>query len=139
MSTPAPGSPERKALRIGELCARTGATPRMVRHYERAGVLTPKRTANRYRVYDEEDVRTVEDVRCLLAAGLTLTESAQIIEAICAQPNQVDDADRAAALLLIGHRRDQLSARIDQLAEFRDRLDELRTEIVEDGQSAVGA
>jgi|GEM_PF-5480241 len=111
----------------------------MVRHYELAGVLKPQRTANRYRIYDEEDVRTVEDVRCLLAAGLTLTESAQIIEAICAEPNQVDDADRAAALLLIGNRRDQLSARIDQLVEFRDRLDELRTEVVEDGQSAVGA
>lgn len=111
----------------------------MVRHYERAGVLKPQREANRYRIYDEEDVRTVEDVRCLLAAGLTLAESAQIIEAICAEPGRVEDADRAEALRLIGNRRDQLSARIDQLVEYRDRLDELHAEVVEENQTGLGA
>ena len=111
----------------------------MVRHYERAGVLKPQRAANRYRIYDEEDVRIVEDVRCLLAAGLTLAESAQIIEAICAEPGSVDDADRAGALRLIDNRRDQLSARIDQLVEFRDRLDELRAEVVEENQPGLRA
>ncbi|MEU9476259.1 MerR family transcriptional regulator [Streptomyces sp. NPDC048191] len=55
---------------IGELSARTGASPRLLRHYEHTGLLTPHRRANGYREYAEEDVRTVRRIRTLLAAGL---------------------------------------------------------------------
>lgn len=119
----------RSVLRIGQLCERTGTTPRMLRHYERAGVLAPRRATNGYRYYDEEDVRTVEDLRCLLAAGLTLDESAAIIEAVCASPEHATAAERSAALNLIARRREHLTTRIDELTEIRARLDVLHAEV----------
>ncbi|WP_415847249.1 MerR family DNA-binding transcriptional regulator, partial [Tsukamurella strandjordii] len=57
-------------LQMRDLCARTGATPRMIRHYEATGILAPDRGANGYRVFTEDDVRTVSDARCLIEAGL---------------------------------------------------------------------
>nr|WP_202498102.1 MerR family transcriptional regulator [Streptomyces sp. SID5469] len=52
----------------------TGATPRALRHYERAGLIASRRAANGYRVYDEGTVTRVRNIRHLLAAGLTLDD-----------------------------------------------------------------
>jgi len=40
-------------VRIGELARATGATPRALRHYEQAGLITSQRAPNGYRTYDE--------------------------------------------------------------------------------------
>ncbi|MET7847329.1 MerR family transcriptional regulator [Streptomyces avermitilis] len=61
-------------MRIGELGRVTGATPRALRHYEQAGLITSRRAANGYRVYDEGTVTRVRNIRHLLAAGLTLDD-----------------------------------------------------------------
>lgn len=63
------------AVRIGELGRVTGATPRALRHYEQAGLIESRRAANGYRVYDEEAVTRVRNIRHLLAAGLTLDDA----------------------------------------------------------------
>ncbi|WP_324611393.1 MerR family transcriptional regulator [Streptomyces sp. NRRL F-5755] len=58
------------AVRIGELAERSGTSERLLRYYERAGLLHPERLANGYRDYAESDVAVVQRVRALLAAGL---------------------------------------------------------------------
>ncbi|MGY4719972.1 MerR family transcriptional regulator [Naumannella huperziae] len=57
-------------MQIGELSARTGVSPRALRHYEEQGLLNPHRTSGGYRDYAEQDAGTVERIRVMLAAGL---------------------------------------------------------------------
>lgn len=112
-------------LRMRELCARTGATPRMIRHYERTGILSPARESNGYRVFTEEDVRTVADARCLIEAGLSAAETAELVGIVCGDGDStVGELDEALAR--IGERRAVLDERIAQLADARAKLDELR-------------
>ncbi|BDH56205.1 hypothetical protein MTP03_11440 [Tsukamurella sp. PLM1] len=113
------------ALRMRDLCARTGATPRMIRHYEATGILAPGRTSNGYRSFTEEDVRTVEDARCLIEAGLTAAETADLVGIVCG-PAPVTPAEVSAALDRIAERRSLLDARIEELLAARRKLDELR-------------
>ncbi|WP_326823732.1 MerR family transcriptional regulator [Streptosporangium sp. NBC_01756] len=55
---------------IGELAERTGTSERLLRYYERMGLLRPERRPNGYRAYDESAEQTVVRIRALLAAGL---------------------------------------------------------------------
>ena len=55
---------------IGELAERTGTSERLLRYYERVGLLEPERRANGYRSYDSAAEATVRQIRALLAAGL---------------------------------------------------------------------
>ncbi|ADG79674.1 transcriptional regulator, MerR family [Tsukamurella paurometabola DSM 20162] len=108
-----------------DLCARTGATPRMIRHYEATGILAPGREANGYRVFTETDVRTVNDARCLIEAGLSAAETAELVGIVCGEaPASADEVD--AALATIRERRGVLDARIRELNAARRKLDELR-------------
>ncbi|MCX4762684.1 MerR family transcriptional regulator [Streptomyces sp. NBC_01275] len=61
-------------MRIGELAAATGASPRALRHYEQAGLIGSERAANGYRLYDPGVVVRVDNIRRLVAAGLTLDD-----------------------------------------------------------------
>lgn len=65
-------------MRIGELAARAGATPRQVRFYEAKGLITSTRKANNYRDYDETALGRVQQIRELLGAGL----STEVIRAV---------------------------------------------------------
>jgi len=55
---------------IGQLAERTGTSERLLRYYERAGLLTARRQANGYRDYDASAEQRVRQIRALLAAGL---------------------------------------------------------------------
>lgn len=59
-------------MRIGELSRRSGVSIRMLRYYEAEGLLKPDRTASGYRDYAIAELRTVERIRLLGAAGMTL-------------------------------------------------------------------
>ena len=64
-----------KALKIGELAARTGTTPRTIRYYEELGLLParPATAKGTHRVYDEGDVETLDSlVRLRELLGLSL-------------------------------------------------------------------
>ncbi|MET9265519.1 MerR family transcriptional regulator [Amycolatopsis sp. NPDC004079] len=57
-------------MRIGQLAERTGTSERLLRYYERVGLLTADRRPNGYRDYAPAAERTVRQIRALLAAGL---------------------------------------------------------------------
>ncbi|MEU6205708.1 MerR family transcriptional regulator [Micromonospora musae] len=61
-------------MRIGELSSRTGASQRSLRYYEQQGLLHAGRTATGYRDYGEDAVVRVDNVRRLLADGLTVDD-----------------------------------------------------------------
>ncbi|NUU16536.1 MerR family transcriptional regulator [Cellulomonas humilata] len=57
-------------MKIGELSRRTGVSTRLLRYYEEQGLISPARTTNTYRTYDDRDVARVEQVVGLVRAGV---------------------------------------------------------------------
>jgi DNA-binding transcriptional MerR regulator len=55
---------------IGELAERAGVSTRALRHYEDRGLLVPERDTNGYRIYADDDVVRVAQIRTMIAAGL---------------------------------------------------------------------
>ena len=58
-------------MRISDLAAATGASPRSLRYYEQQGLLASERTAGGQRRYPASAVDRVTLIRSLLAAGLS--------------------------------------------------------------------
>ncbi|WP_406637490.1 MerR family transcriptional regulator [Amycolatopsis sp. WGS_07] len=65
---------------IGELSQRTGVASRLLRYYGEQGLLDSARNSSGYRVYGEEAVIRVRQIRKLLAAGLTTEMIAEMLE-----------------------------------------------------------
>ncbi|MFF4963346.1 MerR family transcriptional regulator [Streptomyces sp. NPDC001222] len=70
---------------IGELAKQTGTSERLLRYYERAGLLRPERRPNGYRTYDETAHATVLRIRALLAAGLPTRIIRQVLPCTTAE------------------------------------------------------
>jgi DNA-binding transcriptional MerR regulator len=70
-------------LQIGEVAERTGVTQRTLRFYEERGLLkAPTRMEGGFRLYSEEDVDRVEQIKRLQSLlGLTLAEIKDMVEA----------------------------------------------------------
>lgn len=125
-------------MRIGELAHITGTTTRALRYYEEHGLLHPERTSNGYRTYGPDAVQVVENIRLLLAAGLT-TEDLLLIDG-CLRDELLSDhsrADPGAKIAVFEQRLAVIQRRIDDLARVRaellDRLGELRARAVPPG------
>jgi DNA-binding transcriptional MerR regulator/methanogenic corrinoid protein MtbC1 len=74
--------PPRPALRIGELARRVGASPELLRAWERRyGVLHPTRTSGGYRLYGPEDERRARRMLALIAEGWAAAEAAAAVSA----------------------------------------------------------
>jgi DNA-binding transcriptional MerR regulator len=73
-----------RSLRIGELAARTGTTPRTIRYYEEIGLLpaVEDRQQGKRRLYSEHDVERLEEVMRLRdLLNLSLDELSQLVAA----------------------------------------------------------
>ena len=65
---------------IGEICRRTGCTPRTIRHYEAEGLLAPiSTTAGGRRFYGEEAISVVGMAQVLKRIGYSLKEIRNIL------------------------------------------------------------
>ncbi len=71
-----------RLLRIQEVAAETGLTPRTIRYYEEVGLLAPAaRSEGAYRLYDGEDLDRLRFIRGLRDdAGFSLSEIGQLLE-----------------------------------------------------------
>ncbi|QIQ05040.1 MerR family transcriptional regulator [Streptomyces liangshanensis] len=79
-------------MRIGEIAALVGVTPRAVRHYHHRGLLPePVRRANGYREYSVRDAVLLARIRRLTELGLGLDEVRDVL---------ADDAGRELAEVL---------------------------------------
>jgi MerR family transcriptional regulator, repressor of the yfmOP operon len=69
-------------LRIQEVAAETGLTPRTIRYYEEQGLLTPvARSEGSYRLYDEADLERLRFIKGLRDdAGFSLAEIGRLLE-----------------------------------------------------------
>lgn len=110
-------------MRIGELSARTGASPRSLRHYEAQGVLQSERSANGYRSFPPAAVDQVALVRLLLSAGLPM-EVIRDVSACAGGQTQQQDSCRAIASRMAAVR-DRLETQAARLTEQVSALDGL--------------
>jgi DNA-binding transcriptional MerR regulator len=69
-------------MRIGEFAERAGVSTRTLRYYESRGLLPARRAVNGYRVYDDEDLRLVEQIRTLQDFGFGLEETRPFVECL---------------------------------------------------------
>lgn len=115
-------------MRIGELAALTGTTPRMLRHYEQHGVIVSSRTQNGYRDFDAGQVATVTAAKELIDAGIPVRVVTSLLAIASTRapvdPHHLDDDALAQVrehwerlcrcIECITQRRDALSRFLDQ-------------------------
>lgn len=64
-------------VRIGEASTASGVSERMIRHYEKLGLIpAPSRRASGYRVYGEDDVRRLSFIAGARRLGFEMAEIA---------------------------------------------------------------
>lgn len=109
-------------MRIGELAARIGASPRSLRHYEQQGLLSPTRGDNGYRVYDATDVIRAGNIKDLLETGLTTADVQQYLHEGCLDQPRAAAPRCPAELETVAARLARLDELIERLHRTRGRL-----------------
>ncbi|MET8950381.1 MerR family transcriptional regulator [Streptomyces sp. NPDC004393] len=107
-------------MRIGELAGATGTTPRALRHYEQAGLISSERASHGYRIYDERSVVRVRNIRYPLSAGLTLDDVRAFLPCLDGDVAAAAPSDKGLRVAL--QRLAVVDERIAAQTEARDRL-----------------
>jgi MerR family mercuric resistance operon transcriptional regulator len=77
-------------IAIGELSHRTQCNIETIRYYERIGLLPkPRRTAGRYRRYDDEDIARLRFIRRARQLGFTLDDIRALMQLARADGREV--------------------------------------------------
>ena len=108
-------------MRIGELAAQSGVSPKTIRFWEAEGLLAdPVRTPSGYRDYEPDVLERLSFIRHAQAAGLTLAEIRQVLA--------ISDTGQSACghvTDLIQQHLTEVDHRIRQLEETRSLLEHL--------------
>jgi DNA-binding transcriptional MerR regulator len=107
-------------MRIGELADRAGVTTRTLRYYETRGLLPARRAVNGYRVYGEDDLRLVEQIRTLQDFGFGLEETRPFVE--CLQAGHPHGDSCPPSLDVYRRKLGEIDALIAQLRTVRDQV-----------------
>lgn len=102
-------------LSIGEAARAAGVTPKMLRHYERLGVVhPPDRSDGGHRLYGEHEVARFRFIRHARALGFSLKDIASLLESWGS--DRVDQGLHAI-----------VKRQLDLLEERQREIDEMRT------------
>ena len=121
-------SDDPRLLRIQEVAAEVGLTPRSIRYYEEVGLLEPAaRSEGAYRLYDESDIERLRFIRGLRDdAGFSLAQIGQLLEDEAARERNrerfratADPSERRAILV---DALDRVDRQIENLRHKADRL-----------------
>jgi DNA-binding transcriptional MerR regulator len=107
-------------VQIGQLSHKTGVSIRMLRYYEREGLLRPERTNAGYRRYNEEDVATIRRIILLNGAGLRLSTIRRLLP--CDLPTNPDFEPCQELKASIWQTLIELDQQMAQLSESRKLL-----------------
>lgn len=116
-------------MRIGELAARIGTSPRSLRHYEQQGLLSPSRDINGYRVYDTTDVIRSGNIKDLLEVGLTTADVKKYVDQGCLDQPLASAHRCPAELETASSRLARLDDLIARLQHTRGRLSDHTEEL----------
>lgn len=104
-------------MRIGDVAAAAGVSPRALRYYEEMGLLPAQRSGSGQRHYAEGAVERVQLIQQLYAAGLSSKAIADLLP--CLHTGIATDA----ILGRLAAERDRIDAQVRELIATRDRLD----------------
>jgi DNA-binding transcriptional MerR regulator len=107
-------------MRIGELAGRAGISTRALRYYESRGLLPARRSVNGYRVYDEEDLRLLEQIRTLQGFGFELEDTRPFVE--CLKAGHPEGDTCPASLEVYRRKLAELDECVGRLLAVRDRI-----------------
>ncbi|MFC5379796.1 MerR family transcriptional regulator [Aquipuribacter nitratireducens] len=114
---------------IGEVARRSGVSARMLRHYDRLGLVTPSgRTAGGYRRYSDGDLERLLWVEALRSLGLRLAEVAAALQRPSFSPGPV--VEQLVA---------QVEERLERDTELLHRLTRLRDSTPTDWDDVLAA
>ena len=113
---------------IGEVSKLSGVSARMLRHYEKLGLVEPKPSTAGYREYSEGDVRRIFHIEGLRSLGLSLKQVGDALEDPDFDPQAV-----------ISEMIAETSARISMERELLARLKAVRHAQASDWESALDA
>ena len=108
-------------MQISELARLTGVSARALRHYEDRGLLIPERTHGGYRVYSDEDITRVAQIKTMIAAGLNTGTIRRYLD--CAHGTELEMCPNLRAEL--DAIAECLSSKQSELRETQQRLHEL--------------
>ena len=112
---------EQGLMNIGQASAASGVTAKMIRHYEKVGLIpAADRTWSNYRLYSHDDVHTLQFVRRARDLGFSLEEIKELLGLWQDRRRRSADVRRIA----LEHVRD-LGARIAQMESMRRTLQHL--------------
>ena len=100
-------------MKIGEFSRQCGVSVRMLRFYESAGLLVPRRTAQGWRDYDAADVAFIRKVALLNRAGVPLKDLALMRDCLRDEPQDFCADLRARLMATRAHLVDEI-ARLQQ-------------------------
>jgi MerR family transcriptional regulator, copper efflux regulator len=108
-------------MTIGEAAVASGVSAKMIRYYERTGLLRPaRRTEAGYRVYGEGDVHTLRFIRRARDLGFSVSQIAELL-ALWRDRERASVSVKALALEHIA----RLKAKIGELEAMKDTLEHL--------------
>jgi DNA-binding transcriptional MerR regulator len=109
-------------MKISDLAAKTGTTPKTLRFYEEISLLSPpERTFSGYRDYDESAIVRIQFVKAGQAIGLTLAEIRNLLLI-----RDEGTSPCEAAIDLLDQHLEEVSRRISELKNLKRDLSELR-------------
>ncbi len=103
--------------KVHEFAEVAGVTVRALHHYDRLGLLKPRRTESGYRLYDARDLARLEQIVVLKFLGLPLKE---IGELLTRESNLLDSLRRQQTVL--AEKRGQLDAAIGAIRKAEKSL-----------------
>jgi DNA-binding transcriptional MerR regulator len=111
-------SPQRGALKIGEVSQLSGIGIEALRFYERSGLLgKPARTASGYRVYDRSVIERLAFIKKAQTLGFSLDEIRRIIEDAASGASPCDEVREIVRLRLA-----ELDERMREMKRYREEL-----------------
>ena len=87
-------------MKIGELSRRCAVSIRMLRYYEEEGLLKPRRTQSGFREYGPREEQTVERIKLLGSAGMTLATIKHLLPCIRGEGHLLEPCDELRSTLV---------------------------------------
>lgn len=121
-------------MQIKEASDLLGLSPRRLRHYEQAGLLSPSRDTNGYRTYSGADLRKAGRIRDMVATGFSTKEILKMAPCLTdigagACEAGLSDLEHKLSQIdrLISDLQTRRQATVDRIADFRADLSQKRT------------
>ena len=109
------------ALTIGDASRESGVSAKMIRYYERVGLIPPAdRTSGNYRTFDEHDLHRLRFIRRARGLGFSVDQIARLLGLWQDRQRCSSDVKNLASRHL-----DDLNQRIAEMVSIRDVLKDL--------------